>query len=285
MLRVDGLHKSYASAHGPRRVLRGVDVEFPASACTAVIGHNGSGKSTLLRCLVGLLRPDTGEVTFRGARVTPGLGLGIVFDGPRPLYPRLRVMEVVDYLLALLGRKSPTSLADARRVLEVLGVADFDAQLQQLSRGTQQKVAIAVALAGNPAIIVCDEPTSFLDAEASQRIAQELRRAATAGACVVMATHDPALISNTGATRVLLQAGRIVADAGAARGIESGRYRVQFRDQSACDVACATAGEYLHARLDPVRCVVEGRGMALLAAGFPDSSIAAVEAESWEVGA
>ena len=283
MIRVQGLRKNYPGRNAARAVLDGVDAEFPSGVCTAVVGNNGSGKSTLLRCLVGLLPPDEGVVRYMDRPLSPATAIGIVFDGPRPLYPRLRVMEVAGYLLALLGRHTAGNVEDARRILHALGVDDVGSELQKLSRGTQQKLSIAVALAGSPAIIVCDEPTSFLDSSASAAVARELANAAVSGSCVIVATHDASLIAATGASTLRLRDGRMVSFARAdEEGIDSGCYRVRFNDEVACDAGCADVGLHLRERVDGLTCIVHAAGIALLGRRFPDGSIARVEAVRWQ---
>jgi ABC-type multidrug transport system ATPase subunit len=283
VLTARSVEKSFEAATGKRKqVLSGVDLAVEPGRALAIVGHNGSGKSTLLRCLAGLMMPDAGEVLFDGKRMTRNARLGVILDGVRPLYPRLRVEEVTSYLLSLLGKHSKSSVAEARGILEAMGFADMRQPFQELSKGSQQKVAIAVALSGNPAVVICDEPSSYLDSSARQALATELVRLMDSGCSVVVATHDAALIRACGADRALLDAGKLSnGDAGSGSLIQTGDYLIRFRTEFDCEAACEKAGDSLRHRQTSTECVVASRGIGDLGEFFPDSAILSLESVEW----
>jgi ABC-type multidrug transport system ATPase subunit len=275
--------KSFETARGKRKqVLSGVDLSVAPGRALAIVGHNGSGKSTLLRCLAGLMQPDCGEVLLDGKPISKATKLGVVLDGVRPLYPRLRVDEAVSYLLSLLGKQSKSSVAEAMRILEAMGFLEMRQQLQELSKGSQQKVAVAVALSGDPAVVICDEPSSYLDNEAKQALASELLRLMGRGSAVVVATHDAVLIRACQAERALLDDGKL--SLGQAEGtalIQTGDYLIRFRTEFDCEAACEKAGDSLRHRGKSTECVVASRAIADLSEFFPDSAILSLESVEW----
>ena len=180
------------------RALDGVDLDAHGGEMVALMGPSGSGKTTLLMVLGGLLRPQHGAVEVLGKAVTGqsdadlrALRLrrfGFVFQGYQ-LFPALTALENVALALELKGRDR----REATALLDRVGLAarrhHFPAAL---SGGEKQRVAIARALAGDPAIVLADEPTAALDTANGRAVVALLREvAAEGGRAVVMVTHDP----------------------------------------------------------------------------------------------
>ena len=189
-------------AFGPTEALRGVDIDIHAGEILAVMGPSGSGKSTLLHVLAGVLKPDSGIVTYNETNVT-GLSeaersalrlseFGFVFQFGQ-LLPDLSAIDNVTIPLLLAGFKRRLAQRQARSWLDRLGLGGHGDNLPgELSGGQAQRVAIARALVTAPKIVFADEPTGSLDSLASENVMLTLTELARAtGTTVVIITHDP----------------------------------------------------------------------------------------------
>ena len=182
--------------------LRGVDLEVRAGEIIAIIGASGSGKSTLLNILAGLDRPSAGQVRV-GSRDLLNisdrelvsyrrLDVGFVWQATaRNLVPYLTVMDNVELPMTLAGTKSSSRRNLAMELLSALGLADKPNRLpHELSGGEQQRVAIGVALANRPPLILADEPTGELDTESAVQVFQLFQELKSMyGVTVVIVTH------------------------------------------------------------------------------------------------
>jgi molybdate transport system ATP-binding protein len=198
-----------------------VDLEVAGGEVLAVLGPNGAGKSTLLRVLAGLLLPDAGRVTVDGAPwddvparthlPAHRRSLGVVFQDAL-LFPHLTVAENVAFALRSRGVRKVARHATADAWLERVGLPGLGSRRPaQLSGGQAQRAALARALAGDPALLLLDEPLSALDARTRLVVRAELRRhlAAFAGSTVLV-THDPVDAMALADRVVVVEDGRIV---------------------------------------------------------------------------
>ncbi|MFC0527472.1 ABC transporter ATP-binding protein [Phytohabitans kaempferiae] len=205
--------------------LDGVDIEIGAGEVVALLGPSGSGKSTLLHCLAGILRPDSGQVHYRGVRVDDRseeersrlrrAEFGFVFQFGS-LVPELTATENVALPLRLGGAAKRPAEARARQWLERLGVADVAGKHPgEMSGGQGQRVAVARALVAGPRVVFADEPTGALDTLNGELVMDELMGAVRAeGAAILLVTHEARIAAY--ADRVVgLCDGGIPAPAGA----------------------------------------------------------------------
>ena len=184
-----------------RRVLENVDLEIPSGRFAALIGPNGGGKTTLLRLIAGLLRPWTGEVRVFGsppAAVRGAIGYVPQHVSLDPRFP-MRVLDAV--LMGRLHRApriGPYAARDveaARAALEEAGLAAAEQRsLADLSGGERQRVLVARALAGEPRLLLLDEPTAHVDMAAGARFHDLLRRLRSR-MTIVLVSHDLAVVS------------------------------------------------------------------------------------------
>ncbi|MER5924831.1 ABC transporter ATP-binding protein [Streptomyces mirabilis] len=197
-------------AFGAVRAVDGVDLEIGRGETVALLGRNGAGKSTTISLLLGLNEPDEGTVALFGgppeAAVRAGR-VGAMLQETRPV-PRVTVRELVSFVA---GRyPAPLPVADA---LELAGIGDLAGRrVDRLSGGQVQRVRFAVALAGNPDLIVLDEPTAALDVEARRAFWDSMRSYARRGHTVLFSTHYLEE-ADAHADRILvIDHGRLVAD-------------------------------------------------------------------------
>ena len=195
VIRVEGVQKSFGANH----VLRGVDFEVMPGEVVTIIGASGSGKSTLLRCINLLETPDAGHVWFHGEDLAAEHvnvnrlreSIGMVFQGFN-LFPHLTAKQnVMIGQTKVLKKSKEEAEAEAMKQLTAVGLADrADFKPAQLSGGQQQRVSIARALAGNPSVILADEPTGALDSRTGRDVLNFLQKLNAEGDTVVLITHD-----------------------------------------------------------------------------------------------
>ena len=220
LLRADRLTKTVKSGDAPLTILDGVTFDIAPGESVAIVGASGSGKTTLLGLLAGLDRPSDGEV-WVGGHALSGLDedaraalrqrlLGFVFQSFQ-LLPALTALENVMLPLELAG--ADDAAGRARGWLDRVGLAKRTTHYpKQLSGGEQQRVAIARAFAGDPKLLMADEPTGNLDGTTGAEIADLMFRLnRERGTTLVLVTHDNALASRC-TRRLSLSSGRLVAD-------------------------------------------------------------------------
>ena len=195
------IHKSLPLAGNRIEILKGITLRVNKGEFVAIIGPSGSGKSTFLGIIAGLDNPTSGQVLIDGIDITRmsegqlanvrNRKIGMVFQAFN-LIPTLTAQENVEIPLYV-GTRQGSAGARARELLALVGLSHrLGNRPTQLSGGEQQRVAVARALATNPAIIIMDEPTGNLDQQNSDNILQMIRdlRERT-GTTFIIATHDP----------------------------------------------------------------------------------------------
>jgi putative ABC transport system ATP-binding protein len=217
IIKLDNVHLTLTSRAGPVHILRGVSLAIPRGQSAAIVGPSGSGKTSLLMTMAGLERTTSGRITVSGRELGPlsedelavlrGAEMGIVFQSFH-LVPTMTALENVALPMELAGEAG--ALEAARSLLTEVGLGSrVDHFPAELSGGEQQRVAVARALAPNPAIVAADEPTGNLDEDTGKQIIELLFAShAQRGTTLVLVTHDQTLAARC--ERVLrLRSGRI----------------------------------------------------------------------------
>ena len=198
------VQKSYLSAAGEFRALRGINLQINAGEFVSVIGKSGSGKSTLLNMVTGIDRPTTGEVLVNGTAVHKldenqlagwrGDSLGIIFQFFQ-LLPSLSLLQNVILPMDLAGKyKSRERRERAEHLLEIVDLAEQMHKLPSMvSGGQQQRAAMARALANDPPIIIADEPTGNLDSKTAAKVFALFNTLVEQGKTIIIVTHDSSL--------------------------------------------------------------------------------------------
>ncbi|MGW8380855.1 ABC transporter ATP-binding protein [Streptomyces sp. ODS28] len=203
---------------GGRRLLDGLDLTVRAGEAVAVTGPSGSGKSTLLSCLMGLVKPEAGEIEVAGVELS-GLSeralskhrrdtVGVVFQFGE-LLPELTPLENTALAALLSGVPRAEAHARAEELLAELGVPYGETPTAELSGGERQRTAVARALINRPALLLADEPTGALDEETRDEVAELLFSVRRRWGCgLVVVTHDLALAARAD-RRLRLEKGRL----------------------------------------------------------------------------
>lgn len=193
VLTVDAVRVTYGDFQALAEVSLGIDRD----ESVALIGRSGSGKTTLLHVLAGFVRPTEGSVSRDGSTA-------VVFQGAH-LIPQLTAVENVTFAAA--------PGADAESLIRLVGLeSKLDALPGELSGGEAQRIAIARALAQQPDVLLCDEPTGHLDSDTSTRVLDLIDALrAELGYALVMATHDPDVAARCGRI-VEINDGRVAAE-------------------------------------------------------------------------
>lgn len=163
MLHITNLKKNF----GDKEVLKGLDLSVPEKSIFGFIGKNGAGKTTTMKMVLGLLKPDEGEITVAGEKVVYGQTatnrhIGYLPDVPE-YYSFMTPMEYLCFCGEITGMKKPELTARSKELLELVGLGDEKHRIKGFSRGMKQRLGIAQALLNSPKLLICDEPTSALD--------------------------------------------------------------------------------------------------------------------------
>ncbi|MDO0932695.1 ABC transporter ATP-binding protein [Streptomyces sp. DG2A-72] len=195
---------------GAVRAVDGLDLEIAHGETVALLGRNGAGKSTAISLLLGLNEPDEGTVELFGEppeRSVRAGRVGAMLQEARAV-PRVTVRELVSFVAGRYPAPLPVGQA-----LELAGLAGLaERRVDRLSGGQTQRVRFAVALAGNPSLIVLDEPTAALDVEARQSFWRSIRAFARRGHTVLFSTHHLEEADAYADRILVVDHGRIVAD-------------------------------------------------------------------------
>lgn len=199
-----------AKSFGPVRALAGLELDVRRGETVALLGRNGAGKSTAIGLLLGLDAPDAGSVCLYGEspeRAVRAGRVGAMLQEGRGV-PRLTVRELVTFV----ARTYPAPMPVAE-TLGLAGLTDLAGRrVERLSGGQAQRLRFAVALAGNPELLVLDEPTAALDVEARRAFCESMRAYARRGNTVLFSTHHLEEADAHADRIVVLDRGRVVAD-------------------------------------------------------------------------
>lgn len=203
MIQADSLVKIYKSKQTEVLALQGLDLTVEEGELTAIIGNSGSGKSTFLNMIGGLDRPSAGSLSVAGSNLFTMTEKQLVLykrntvgfvwqNNGRNLLPYLTVLENIMLPMSLSG--TSRKRAKALELLELVGMSDKRrSRMNMLSGGEQQRVAIAIALANSPKLLLADEPTGSVDVKTANYIFDVFSELNRAGQTILIVTHDVAL--------------------------------------------------------------------------------------------
>jgi len=257
IVRIQNLKKSF----GPSRVIQGIDLEIERGKTTVILGPSGTGKSVLLKHIVGLIKPDQGEVYFDGTRVDtlsePELvgirkRIGYLFQ-LGALFDSMSVGENIAFpLVEHTSMDASHRDACVKRVLGLVGLGGYEQKMPaELSGGQQRRVALARAVVLQPSMVLYDEPTTGLDpvrADVINELILALTR--TMGITSVVVTHDMVSANKIADRMLLVHEGQIICD---------GKPE-QFRESDNTIVQRFIHGEANQQDLDNIRRAFKGTG-------------------------
>jgi putative ABC transport system ATP-binding protein len=214
------VHKVYINAAGEFVALKGINLQLDYGQFVSIVGKSGCGKSTLLNMITGIDHPTQGEVVVGDQHIYDmnkskralwrGKNMGVVFQFFQ-LLPTLTLLE--NTILPMDYCKTYPFNERSDRAMELLKMVGLEEQAHQLpaavSSGQQQSVAIARALANDPAIILADEPTGNLDSKSAENVLNIFEQLSTQGKTILIVTHDPSITQRTDQT-IILSDGEII---------------------------------------------------------------------------
>ena len=238
-IRVADLSKSYRNT----QALDGLDFEIPAGKVTGFLGPNGAGKTTTFRALLGLTRPDRGEIDVLGMRVPSDLNritkrVGAIIEEPGLIkaHSGLVNMRIAADTLGFGHERIP-------ELIEFVGlVGDVNRKAEQYSKGMRQRLALAAAMIGDPDLFLLDEPLDGLDPAGQHAFRARLRNLAGEGKTVVVSSHDLADIEALADYVVVINRGRLVTQGPLESLLDGGNTRVVVNEVEAARAALAAAG-------------------------------------------
>ena len=261
-IRVNGLHKRY----GQTQALQGLDFEIPSGQLTGFLGPNGAGKTTTFRAILGLTRPNAGEIEILGMAVPDRLPeivkkVGVIIEEP-------------GLIKSLNGRTNLAVAADTLGfghdridgMLDFVGLSD-DAHRKagDYSKGMRQRLALAAAMLGDPELLILDEPLDGLDPAGQHAFRARLKDLAAEGRTVLVSSHDLGDVEALADNVVVIDQGRLVTQGALETLLGGGDTRVKVADRARARETLVSAG--LDVREDEFGLVVASpEGAAIIAA-------------------
>lgn len=258
-IRVKGLDKAY----GETRALQGLEFEIPTGVVAGFLGPNGAGKTTTFRALLGLTRPQSGDVEV--------LGMTVPSELPEITKRIGAIVEEPGIMKAHSGRINMRVAADTLgfghdridELLDFVGLtADAGRKAEQYSKGMRQRLALAAAMLGDPELLLLDEPLDGLDPAGQHAFRARLRNLAEEGKTVVVSSHDLADIEALADYVVVINRGSLVTQGSLEDLLDGGNTRVVIEDVSAAVAALAAAG--IDSRSDEAGILADSRDGSLI---------------------
>jgi ABC-2 type transport system ATP-binding protein len=268
VLELKDLRKQYGSVVA----LDGLSFSVPPGQVFGFLGPNGAGKTTAMRAIFGVVRPDSGEVRWRGEPVAEETRHRFGYmPEERGLYPNMAILDQLEYFGRLHDLTADAAHYAAQTWLERLGLASRETtRLEALSHGNQQRVQLAAALVHDPELLVLDEPFAGLDPGGVDEMSKILAERAAAGVTVLFSSHQLDLVEDLCEAVAIINRGRVVAE-GAVADLERGD-----RPRLAVRVAGDPSGKWAR-KLDPSVAKVEGvdagRVLIMLAPGADSQQV------------
>jgi ABC-2 type transport system ATP-binding protein len=260
----DGVTRRY----GQVTAVDGLSLQIQGGQTVALLGPNGAGKTTIVELLLGLANPDAGVVRLFGGPPTDAVAAGrvgaMLQDAGLP--QGARVAELIDLVRSLYPE--PLPLQDTLRLTDLEPLAQR--QVQRLSGGQRQRVRLALALAGNPELLVLDEPTAALDVDARRSFWERVRGYVSAGRTVLFATHRLEEADAVADRVVVIAGGRLLADG------TPEQVKAQAAARSTISVAADGLSRELLENLPAVDTVRQDRGRVTLHSTDPDATVRAL---------
>jgi ABC-2 type transport system ATP-binding protein len=269
-VRVDAVSRSY----GAVLAVDNVSLSVGRAETVALLGPNGAGKTTTITMLLGLARPDRGTVSVLGVSPDDAVARGLVGamlqDGG--MMPGVQVGE----LLAMARNLYPLPLS----VEETIGVAQLQGlekrRVDRLSGGQSQRLRLAMALIGDPELLILDEPTAAMDVEARRNFWHEMRRFTDRGRTIIFSTHYLEEADVTADRIILMARGRVVADGTPSAikdsvGLRVIRFSVVRADVSGFDSLPGVVSAAAHGTRVELRCRDTDRALRALLSARPDA--------------
>lgn len=217
-LQINAVSKFYAAKAGTSSVqaLRDVSLTLNGGEILAVLGLNGAGKTTLVKILSGLIRPNTGSIRLDDISSASSAAylkrIGAVFEGNRNIYWRMTAFENLQYFAVLRGLSFRRARQRSNEMLSLFRLEEKrGAVAAHLSRGMQQRLAVAIALVHEPEVVILDEPTLGVDVENVLQIVETLKLLSTRGIAIVLTTHHLDVVRMLAGRIALLVSGRVAA--------------------------------------------------------------------------
>ncbi len=185
MIQIKNLKKSF----GELEVLKGIQLEIPEGQATGLVGPNGSGKTTLIKSILGLVKPDSGEIVVNGTRLNGNFAYreNIGYMPQQPRYPEnMTVRELFEFIKKV--RKNPAT-AETELIQQFNLSEELDKRLRTLSGGNKQKVGAVLAMMFDSPLLFLDEPTAGLDPQASFKFKERVKSEKKKGKTVMITSH------------------------------------------------------------------------------------------------
>lgn len=211
-LEVQNLSKVFKNKNDVVNAVDNVSFSIQKGKITCLLGENGAGKSTLIKCLVDLIIPDRGTIHYYIGN-NPLSQIGCILEGERNVYYYLTVYDNLFYF-GKLNKLRRNQLN--HRIDEVLEVLDLSHKkftyVAELSRGMQQKVALAIVMIRDPELLILDEPTLGLDVQSTNSLMEYLLKLTNAGKTIILTTHQMDVAEQLADQIILYKDGRIIKD-------------------------------------------------------------------------
>lgn len=224
-LEVNALTKRYGSARG----VEDLSFEIEKGEIFGYLGPNGSGKTTTIRCMMGLLRPTSGQCRVLGEKIMPGQATQHNHIGYLPgefrAWPGLTPRKLLGILAGLGYSNNATRRQE--ELAEILDL-DLDRKMRALSKGNRQKVGIIYAFQHRPEVLILDEPTVGLDPLIRQTVLDLIRETAKDGATILLSSHDLSEVAAVCGRAAILREGRLVELAPISKIVQQGQRRIKI---------------------------------------------------------